>query len=150
MRLAYRVVHNARLGYWRVRRPSTHGSLLLVRHEGKLLVLRTTYRDALALPGGYVNPDETPRAAALRELREELGLTIPPDALAHLGRHTFEYEHRADACDLFLVDVPNRPHFEVNGYEVAWAGWLSPEEIARAPHVVPHLRAFAEGHLGQA
>jgi mutator protein MutT len=37
-----------------------------------------------ALPGGRIDPGETPEQAALRELSEEVGLLLPPDAV--LGR----------------------------------------------------------------
>lgn len=37
------------------------------------------YKGALALPGGYVDPDETAGQAAVRELREETGLVVPPE-----------------------------------------------------------------------
>jgi ADP-ribose pyrophosphatase len=37
------------------------------------------------LPAGLIEPGEAPRAAAARELNEELGFAIPEDALAPLG-----------------------------------------------------------------
>jgi 8-oxo-dGTP diphosphatase len=43
-------------------------------HEGKW-----------ALPGGHVDVGETSRAAAARELAEETGIQVDPDALRQLG-----------------------------------------------------------------
>jgi 8-oxo-dGTP pyrophosphatase MutT (NUDIX family) len=50
--------------------------------EGHLLLVEPTYqKNHWELPGGTVEANESPRAAAIREIREELGLTITPGRL---------------------------------------------------------------------
>jgi 8-oxo-dGTP pyrophosphatase MutT (NUDIX family) len=39
-----------------------------------VLLVKPTYKDGWDIPGGYVEPDESPAQAAERELREELGM----------------------------------------------------------------------------
>lgn len=64
----------------------------LLRRGGRGLLLhraptRRWYPDCWDLPGGHVEPDETPHAALQRELLEELGVTAvvsgPPFAQVH-------------------------------------------------------------------
>ncbi|MBL7502183.1 NUDIX hydrolase [Frankia sp. CNm7] len=49
-------------------------AVVLVDDDGQVLLVRPTYRRGWDLPGGVVEEDEAPYAAARRELREELGL----------------------------------------------------------------------------
>ncbi|MEV0237627.1 NUDIX hydrolase [Nonomuraea sp. NPDC050786] len=41
---------------------------------GRVLLVRPTYKSYMDIPGGYVEPDETPYEACVREVREELGI----------------------------------------------------------------------------
>jgi 8-oxo-dGTP pyrophosphatase MutT (NUDIX family) len=93
-----------------------------------------------ALPGGRLDPGETPELAALRECAEEIGLELPPEAV--LGR---------------LDDYVTRSGFVITPV-VAWRGeptQLEPDptevaEIHRVPLAeldrpgVPHLRRIPE------
>src|SRR5262249_3911014 len=49
--------------------------------ERRILILKPTYRTGWLVPGGIVEPSESPRAACLRELREELALDAQADRL---------------------------------------------------------------------
>ncbi|MGH6656486.1 MAG: NUDIX domain-containing protein [Actinocrinis sp.] len=52
--------------------------------RGRVALVRNTYRDGWSLPGGVVDDNEPPAAACVRELSEELGYDLPPDALGPL------------------------------------------------------------------
>ena len=44
---------------------------------GRVVVVHPTYKDVWELPGGTLELDESPAAAARREFTEELGLAVP-------------------------------------------------------------------------
>ncbi|ROP37602.1 NUDIX domain-containing protein [Saccharothrix texasensis] len=48
---------------------------------GRVLVVEPTYKDHWEIPGGVVEPGETPREACAREVLEELGLAVEPGPL---------------------------------------------------------------------
>src|SRR5207344_2027845 len=49
-------------------------ALLITDQRGRVLMVATDYRNTLVLPGGVIEPDEPPAAAAEREVLEETGL----------------------------------------------------------------------------
>lgn len=72
------------------------------------------------LPGGKIEPNETPEQAAVRELKEETGLSPAIDKISVLGKIQGK-EHR-----IYCVKVPvfydfvNNPDLEE---PVAWVDW---------------------------
>src|SRR3989338_5585071 len=56
-------------------KPIASGALIFDT-QGRLLILKTTYRAGWIIPGGIVEVGESPIKACLRECREELCLDI--------------------------------------------------------------------------
>ncbi|MGL1834806.1 NUDIX hydrolase [Rhodocyclaceae bacterium SMB388] len=65
------------------------GVHVVLERDGRVLLMRragTGFFDGLySLPGGHVEAGESVRMAAVRELSEETGVEVVPDALVHLG-----------------------------------------------------------------
>lgn len=59
---------------------------------GKLLILKPTYKDGWTIPGGVVDENESPREALIREVKEELGLSI-----SHVQFLTLDYMSPAES-----------------------------------------------------
>jgi 8-oxo-dGTP diphosphatase len=55
-------------------RPRVAAGALFFDAQGRVLLVKPTYKDGWEVPGGYVEPGETPRQACQREVAEELGI----------------------------------------------------------------------------
>ncbi len=142
-RTAYKVAHRMLRAYWKVRRPNTHGALIAMWHEGKLLLVKNSYRHHYTLPGGYVRTHETATAAAQRELAEEVSLRVPLDRLREVYVRVHEFENRHDKVTIVEVEVDEPPNIDVDNREVVWAGFETPEAILERP-IVPHLAEYLQ------
>lgn len=140
-RLAYRVAFRLLRLWWRVRRPTCEGAAVAVWQGGRLLVARTSYHGRLDLPGGGLVPGEAPRAGALRELLEEVGVEAPAEGLAFVGSFRFEDLGRRITDHVFAWRPATAPDLRIDRREIVWAGWLEPEAIRGRP-MTPTLRLY--------
>ena len=94
------------------------------------------------LPGGKVEPGESPEACLERELAEELGIETRVGALVASHRHAYAdrtIELSAYEVELIAGEPRPREHSELR--------WVAPDELAcyeLVPADVPLLRALAE------
>lgn len=85
--------------------------VLLVDTDGRVLLLKFARRRSdrtpgslWLTPGGGMEGDETPAEAAARELREETGVVVPPDALGPMVATTSGYARLSWATGVFRDD----------------------------------------------
>lgn len=145
-RLAYRLAYRAARLYWRAVHPTTHGALVAVWHGGEILLVQNSYVPYRSLPGGYVRRRESGRAAAVRELAEELGLRVDEAELAPAVEVRHEWEGKRDWVEIFELEPGERPRVEVDRREVVEARFFSPAE-ALAQDLFPPVRAVVERRM---
>lgn len=128
--------------YWALRRPTTHGALVALWHDGKILLVRNSYHHYYSLPGGYVRPGERGVETAIRELREEIGLELDAASL-HLAldlRHI--WENKREHLELFWLECDQAPAVEVDRREVISAEYFEPRralELDVFPPIRQHI-----------
>jgi 8-oxo-dGTP pyrophosphatase MutT (NUDIX family) len=105
---------------------------VLLVHENQALVVKNWLgAGGWALPGGGIEPRETPAAAAIREVKEELGFLIEPGALKPLGQYTsVERGGLRSRYHLFVVELTQKPQLLIKTDEITDHAWLSLTDLA--------------------
>lgn len=116
---------------------------------GEVLVVRKSGTTAFMLPGGKLEAGEPPRAAALREVEEELGVRIGPDDVVELAQWRGPAANEPDTdifSTVFLSSVTIDPH---PANEIAECAWIDLENSAGL-RLAPMLTEFLLGRLADA
>ncbi|WP_256752265.1 NUDIX domain-containing protein [Mesorhizobium sp. Mes31] len=102
--------------------------------SGRLLLVRKRGTSAFMQPGGKIEPDEEPVDALVRELREELGLTIDPGMASRLGLFSAKAANEPDStveAELFALTFAAQPieSQPLAAAEIEEMIWLDPASI---------------------
>lgn len=121
-----------------------------VLHDGagRVLLVRKSGTTAFMQPGGKPEPGEAADAALVREVVEELGITLPADRLAPLGEFTSDAANERDHhvhAHAFAVELTAEEVTAVEpAAEIAEAVWVTPQQalsLDLAPLTAEHLLA---------
>ena len=109
---------------------------------GRLLLVRKSGTTAFMQPGGKPEPGETPAETLARELLEEVGLRVAPDALEPLGSFTASAANEpgfAVVADAFRVDIGDQQ--PVPDAEIAELRWVT-AATASGLEIAPLAREY--------
>ena len=103
---------------------------LIMRREGRILLVRDRGRSSYGLPGGGIEDGELPIVAAARELYEETGLE------ATTIRYLFSFEGKYNVHRVYEVEADGEA--EARG-EIDWCIWWDMKDDTP---VYPHVRGI--------
>lgn len=92
------------------------------------------------LPGGRSEGDETAEEAAIREINEEIGVTLTPDSLAIIH----EEDRGSHSLVIFRVDLPVLPKLLTKGNEGEEIAVFTPSELVASADFFPNHRRVVE------
>ena len=94
----------------------TVAAVIVFNADGDVLTVRKRGTTMFMLPGGKVEPGETPDRTAVREVAEELSLTLDAARLEPVGE--------------FLTDAANEPGYWLRSFVYAWPDLVTGEQVA--------------------
>ncbi|WAB81448.1 NUDIX domain-containing protein [Microcella daejeonensis] len=115
---------------------------LIVDEAGRLLVVRKRGTSVFMQPGGKPDAGENPAQTLSRELAEELGASVPVEALEPLGSFTAAAANEAGATVVAEVFRARLTGPIAAAAEIAELRWVHSSEfpsLALAPLITEHM-----------
>lgn len=117
---------------------------IIVRNN-KVLLLRDPRMEQVIweIPGGRMNIDEEPRAALVREIQEELGVTIQVGEVVYMEQFIQGSEGKRAFVIVYLATLlDDTVDFTLSSEEVCEIAWITKEELGNYPLFPEYTRAL--------
>jgi len=126
----YRLAYKAILSVWFFTRPTVYGVYMAVWHRDKLLIIKNSYKKRFTIPCGRIKRGEDIAEAAVRELREEVGIILGKSQIKFVGEYSAKHDYATDVGSFFEFGTTELPKVQVDNREVTWAEFLTLDQIS--------------------
>lgn len=123
----YKISYPVMKTYWFLRRPTTEGVRCIVTLENKILLVKHTYGSPLLTTvGGGIKKSESLEQAVIREVKEEVGLSLKN--IKQLGSIQYKEEFKKDTIHVFFANA-NEGEITIDSTEIKEAGWFDKDNL---------------------
>ena len=110
-------------------RPRVRGAYVLVTFNGKILLIKNSYKPGWTFPCGMVDRGESEIEGARRELFEEVGISCTLDDLTFLKEYLSKRGYKSDHQFFYHLSLKDEPKVTLDMREVIDFKWVTLEEI---------------------
>lgn len=104
---------------------------VILFNKGKVLLVKSWVGSGQwELPGGGLHKNESPAQGAVREVYEELGITIAAGELLALGSSKYSSGLIRNRLHFFLVRLSETPFIKLQRIEITEARWFPETDLA--------------------
>ncbi|HEV7424269.1 MAG TPA: NUDIX domain-containing protein [Candidatus Paceibacterota bacterium] len=120
-------VNPVRKFYWFVFRPHTRGVKCVIENNEKFLFIKLNYaHHKWTIPGGGVKKKESFLDAAIREVKEETGITV--NNLVYLGFYKTNREYKEDTVEIYWANS-DTIEIKIDPLEIERTEWFKRSEL---------------------
>jgi len=132
------------------KQPKLVSAALVLNQNGEVFLGRgNKFNSAWIAPGGHIDEGETPEEAAIREVKEELGIDVyPPIFLRFHELFAPDYKNIGAIfhCHNFAVTMKPNQEIQLNDEYDAYT-FVSPDEALQMEDLHPSARMIIEYYL---
>ncbi len=124
----FKLAYQLKLLYNKIFYPDAYGVYVAVWAEGKILMIKNSYKSYFTLPCGGIKKDESAEQAAVRELLEEVNIQTNAKELSFFSSFLSVFENMHDHINLYELYLKKVPQFNIDNREVIWGEFITLEE----------------------
>ena len=147
MRLFLKVAYLASITFCFIFRPATKAVIVAIWLHNKVLLVKNSYNHKLVIPGGYMKLGENALEAAVREVKEETGISAEPNQFINIFSISGLFNYKRETIQCFELILNSPPDIQLDQREVIWAEFFTIEN-ALAQNLSSPVRKFLLNYLG--
>ena len=133
IKFLYIIYYRLHLIYCFLVRPKVRGSYCLIYVNDYLLIIKNSYKADWTVPCGGINRGEEPIEAAVREVKEEVGINLEAQQVNFIKVILNTTEYKKDYIHLFDYRMKSFPRVKIDDREVVDYKWIKVSDAKDFP-----------------